>query len=405
MDLDGRRQRSLVAVVQVLALTSWFSASAVGPSLQSSLGISTAAAVVLTSAVQAGFVVGAVSSAALNLADRLDAPRLLASSAAAAALCTALVAVPGNGFAVVATLRFLTGVALAGVYPVGMKVMASWSTSQQRGRAFGVLVGALTLGSALPQLIRGIEGLAWPGVLLVAAALTLTGSALAWLALRTGPHTQARPLELRPRYAVAMFRERGPRAANLGYFGHMWELYALWAWLPAFVAASQAARGSSTGGIVNVVAFAAIGLAGVTGCLLGGWASDRLGRAPTAVVALSVSGACCLLSPLFFAAPVAALTCFLLVWGAAVIADSGVFSTALSESADPRYVGTALTAQTAIGFLLTIVTIHLVPVLAAAVGWQFAFLLLGLGPVVGITAMSRYRPPAGVPQAGSVRGG
>ena len=386
----ARRQRALIAVVELFGLSCWFSATAVAPSLRSDLGISSGWSVLLTSSVQIGFVLGALTSAVLNVADRFAPTRVVATSAVAAATCTALLPVLAHGLASALALRFLTGVALAGVYPVGMKLMASWSTPQQRGRAFGVLIGALTLGSAVPQLIRGLEHLSWQGVMLGASLVTLAGAVLAATTLRVGPNLQRSAPVLDPAYAVRMFAQRGPRLANLGYFGHMWELYALWTWLPTFVLASQQARGGSTGPVVNLTAFAAIGLAGAAGCLAGGVMSDRIGRAPAAVTALAISGTCCLLSPLFFGDPLPVLVAFLLVWGAAVIADSGVFTTALSEVADHRLVGTALTAQTAIGFSLTVLTIHLVSVLADATGWRWAFVVLAAGPVVGATAMARF---------------
>lgn len=392
----ARRQRALVAVVQLTALSCWFSATAVAPGLRADLGLSATWAVLLTSTVQLGFVAGAVASAVLNLADRLAPPRLVAVSATLAAACTALLPLaasgPGSAVGPVLVLRFLTGVALAGVYPVNMKIMASWSTPAQRGRAFGVLIGALTLGSAVPQLIRGLEDLSWRGVMTGAALMTLVGALVAAGTLRVGPNLQRSAPVLDPAYALRMFRQRGPRLANLGYFGHMWELYALWTWLPTFVLASQQAHGGSTGAVVNLTAFAAIGVAGAAGCLAGGVMSDRLGRAPAAVTALAVSGTCCLLSPVFFGGGTGVLLVFLLVWGAAVIADSGVFTTALSEVADHRLVGTALTAQTAVGFLLTALTIHLVPVLADLTGWRWAFVVLALGPAVGATAMARFGP-------------
>jgi predicted MFS family arabinose efflux permease len=257
--------------------------------------------------------------------------------------------------------------------------------------AFGVLIGALTLGSALPHLIGGLGQLPWRAVLLTAAALSVLAALLATLTIRTGPYLDRRRAAPNPRYAIQMFAERGPRLANLGYFGHMWELYALWTWLGTFAMLGRQERDDGAVVSTGVVAFLAIGAAGVVGCLAGGWASDRFGRSPTAVAALVISGACCVVSPLFFAAPSPVLIAFLLVWGAAVIADSGVFSAALSEAADSRYVGTALTAQTAIGFLLTVVTIELVPVVAQFVSWQFAFWLLAPGPAVGAIAMHALR--------------
>jgi MFS family permease len=392
--VNPRAQRGAIAAVQVLALAVWFSVSAVVPSLRQEWGISSSAAVWLTGSVQLGFVVGAVSSAALNLPDRIRPHLMLAASAAAAALCTLVFALLASNMAGAITLRFLTGVFLAGVYPVGIKLMASWSASSARGRAVGILVAALTLGSALPHLIGGIAGLPWRAVLFdcsrVRAARRIDGSG----AGPAGPYLAASAHIRNPQYALTMFRERGPRLANLGYFGHMWELYALWTWLPAFLLAAPSEPELPAS--AQITMFLAMGVAGVIGCLLGGWGADRFGRPPAAGTALAVSGLCCLLSPLAFRANPTVQFVFCAIWGAAVIADSGVFSTLLSEVADTRFVGTALTAQTAIGFGLTTVSIQFVPILAETTGWQYGFLLLAPGPVLGVLAMSAIslRPTA-----------
>lgn len=382
------RQRTAIAAVQVLALAVWFSVSAVVPGLREDWGIGVAGGVWLTGATQIGFVVGAVGSAALNLADRFPAHLLLAASAAAAALCTTAFALLVEEMATAIPARFLTGVFLAGVYPVGMKLMVSWAPSSGRGLAMGVLIGALTLGSITPQLISGIGDLPWPTVLLVASALGGLGAVLAAVLVRPGPHLPAAQT-LRPRYALTMFTERGPLLTNLGYFGHMWELYALWVWVPTFLAHSPAA--GSLPGSVGLVVFATMGVVGVIGCLLGGWGADRVGRPAAAVTALALSAACCLLSPVAFGAGAVPLLLLCTVWGASVIADSGVFSTSLSETADHRFVGTALTTQTALGFALTVMSIQLVPVVAAAIGWQYAFLVLAPGPLMGAVAMRALR--------------
>lgn len=386
----ARNQQVLIVVSQVAALSCWFSASAVSSSLQSALEIGDLGIVLLASSVQLGFVFGATTSALLNLPDRLPPHLLYGVSALIASGCTALVALAARDMATAVVLRFMTGVALAGVYPVGMKLMASWAPAWQRGRALGLLVGGLTLGSAVPQLIRGFENLPWQGVLLTASLITAVGGVIVLAGVRSGPSFDAPAVRFDPRVALRMFQDPRPRLANLGYLGHMWELYALWTWLPVFVFHSQQAQGGSTGSAVNILSFFSIGVAGVLGCLAGGWAADRFGRPAAAATALAVSGTCCVLSPLAFGQPLPWLAVLLLVWGASVIADSGVFSTALSESVDRGYVGTALTVQTAAGFLLTIVSIHLIPILAGWVGWQFALVVLGLGPAVGVRAMVRF---------------
>ncbi|WP_457460615.1 MFS transporter [Streptomyces sp. TE5632] len=374
--------------MQVLGLAVWFSMSAVVPSLRNDWGLTAGGAVWLTASVQFGFVAGAVASTAMNLADRVPPQRLLAASAAAAAACTVVLALFADRPAVAVPLRFMTGMFLAGVYPTGMKLMASWSGSAGRGRTMGVLIAALTLGSTLPHLMAGVGSLPWRGVLLAAAATGFLGSVISLVLIRLGPHAAPTTPARNPRYALTVFTERGPRLANLGYFGHMWELYALWTWIPSFLLAASAERGLP--GSVEVTVFLTMGIGGAVGCLLGGWGADRFGRSPAALAALLLSGLCCLVSPLFFRAPPLLLFAFCTLWGAAVIADSGVFSTSLSEVADHRYVGTALTGQTAIGFALTVISIQLTPLLAEAIGWQHAFLLLAPGPLAGALAMRAF---------------
>jgi predicted MFS family arabinose efflux permease len=229
--------------------------------------------------------------------------------------------------------------------------------------------------------------------MLTAAVLTAAAAVVALTLIRPGPHLDIGAVTPSPRYAIAIFAQRGPRLVTLGYFGHMWELYALWTWLAMFVVTGREERGDAPDSSTGLIAFVAIGVAGAIGCLLGGWASDRFGRPPAAVAALVISGACCVASPIFFTAPTVVLVAFLSVWGAAVIADSGVFSTSLSETTDPRLVGTALTAQTAIGFLVTVIPIQLVPTVANLIGWQYAFLLLAPGPLLGAVAMSALHAP------------
>jgi acyl dehydratase/predicted MFS family arabinose efflux permease len=388
-------QRGLIALVQVLAMGVWFSASAVVPALATRWHLSAGAAAWLTAPVQAGFVLGAIVSAVFGLADRMPPHLLVAACAAGAAACTLVMALLVDSPAAAVPLRFATGAFLAGVYPVGMKLMASWSPPAGRALAMGALIGSLTLGSALPHLIDGLWRLNWRTLLAVAAATAFSGAIVAGALVRPGPRLPSAGGTGRPGYALRMFADSGPRLVNLAYFGHMWELYALWTWLPTFLAASSTDTtglpASASPGASGIDAFLTIGVAGLAGCLIGGWAADRAGRAATAGTALAVSGACCLLSPLSFEAGRPWLLAFATVWGAAVIADSGVFSTLLSETADRGYIGTALTTQTAIGFLLTIVTIQGIPLIAAVVGWRYAFLALAAGPMTALPAITALR--------------
>jgi MFS family permease len=390
-------QRGLIALVLVLAMAVWFSASAVVPALASQWHLSAGAGAWMTAPVQAGFVLGAVGSAVLGLADRIRPHLLVAGCTAGAAGCTLVMALLADGPLAAVPLRFATGAFLAGVYPVCMKLMASWSPPARRALAMGALIGCLALGSALPHLIDGLGRLNWRAVLAAAAATAFSAAIIAAVLVRPGPQFPSEGRPGRSRYALAMFADRGPRLVSLAYFGHMWELYALWTWLPTFLIVSRTTTaGLPAPGASGIDAFLVIGVAGLAGCLLGGWAADRLGRAATAAAALAVSGACCLLSPLLFTASRSWLLAFAAVWGAAVIADSGVFSTLLSELADRRYLGTALTTQTAIGFLLTIVTIQAVPLLAAVTGWRYAFLALAAGPMTALpalTALNRQMRP------------
>ncbi|WP_226360263.1 MFS transporter [Pseudonocardia sp. ICBG1142] len=400
----GRRARALVALVQVLGLAVWFSASAVLPELRAEWNLSATAGVWLTTSVQLGFAAGAVVSAVLTRADRVPPQRLLAGGAAAAAACTLLLAAVVDGPVAALVLRTLTGVCLALVYPVGMKIMTSWSDRSRRARDLGVLVGALTVGSALPHLIGGLPGLPWRGVLAGAALCGLAAAALAHWCLRPGPALAPAPPP-DTGYALRLLREPGPRLVVLGYLGHMWELYALWTWLGAALA------GGDPGPSEHLLVFVAAGLGGAAGCVLGGRAADRYGRVPVIATALLVSGVCSVVSPFVIGAAPLLVSAFCVLWGAAAVADSAVLTTATIEIADPRYTGTALTVQTALGFLLTVAGIATVPVVAAAVGWQAALVVLAVGPALGlpaVLALRRHLPavpaPSVTPSAGPAAG-
>jgi MFS family permease len=292
-------------------------------------------------------------------------------------------------------LRFLTGVALAGVYPPGMKIAAGHVSGGGRGLAIGVLVGALTLGSATPHLVAGLldaGALPYSLVLAVSSALAVVGGLIVMTLVHDGPHAPpAAPFD--PRQLGQVLRDRAVLLANLGYYGHMWELYAMWTWLTIFLASALGPGGTRP---ARLMAFAAIGLAGAGACVAAGWIADRVGRTTVTMIAMAISGGCCLLSPWAYRWPAAALLAFGLVWAAAAVADSAQFSAAVTELARPVYMGTALTLQTSLGFALTMVTIWTLPLLAREVGWQWVFLVLAPGPLLGTVAMGalRRRPEA-----------
>lgn len=385
----------LVTLCVVLPLSLWFSMTAVVPALKVAFGISDSRAALLASSVSFGFVIGTLISALLNVADRFDPRRLFAASAliAASANAAILLVTPDTTGAIV--LRLVTGACMAGIYPVGMRMVASWA-GRDTGVLLGFLTGAMCAGSGLPHLVDAVVGLNWRLTIGLASVLAAI-SALLVQAVKLGP-MHLRPGKFHPSFAAKALTVPTLRLANFGYWGHKWENYAMWAWIGAFLNESFVRAGMPDGDAAlnaRLVTFAVFAI-GAPGCLLAGLLADRLGRAPIAALALAISGSCALVAGFLLGAAPWLVTIVCLIWGFALIADSAQFSACVVELADRAYIGTLLTVQTCVGYMITLVGIHAVQIVVDRFGWGLGFASLTIGPVIAIIAMIRlhYHPAA-----------
>lgn len=372
----------VLAIAEVCAMSVWLAPTAVMPEIQRVLSLSAGESAWLAAAVQLGFVVGTLTLAVLNVADLFPNRWLFAVSAVIAAAAN-LGVLRSDQVSELLFYRFATGFALAGAYPPAMKMAATWF-QDRRGLAIGVIVGALTLGKALPYVVGSFAHANVATVLIVASGSAVVGALLVAVGYEDGPFRfPSRPFS----WARAADGMRAPaaRRITLAYLGHMWELYAFWSWIALFLTASEHAR-TGADHSVYLLAFVAIGV-GIVGAIGGGWLADRIGRARIAQTSLIISGSCSLLAGVVFGGSLWLLVPLVVVWGISVIADSAQFSALLTEVVPAHAVGTALTLQTSMGFLLTLATIHLVPRIAAVAGWRWSFAVLALGPAIGITAL------------------
>ena len=370
----------------------WFSGSAVVPALSREWNLSSSQVSWLANAVQLGFVAGTLLSATLNLADIITTRHLFAICALLGALTNAFFGLYAHQPETAIVLRFLTGVCLAGVYPPGMKLMATWFR-ERRGMALGVLVGALTMGKATPYLVNAIGSANWRMNVLFVSLLAVFGGLIVLLFVSDGPHALP-PASFDLAQIVKVFKNRGVRLASFGYFGHMWELYGMWIWIPVMIRASVTAQKGNPI-LAEVGSFLVIG-AGAIGCVVAGLVADRVGRTVVTSWAMAISGSCCLLVGFLYGGSALPLLLLAVIWGASVVADSAQFSSCVTELGDPQYIGTALTLQMCIGFLITTISIELIPKVVDLVTWRYAFMILAPGPFLGVLAMLRLR---GLPEA------
>ncbi len=378
---------ALLTLTLILSMSTWFSASAVVPQLRSEWSLSNDTAAWLTIAVQLGFAVGAVISSLLNLSDIISPRHVILGGAVGAGIVNAFLGVVDSATYGI-PLRFLTGVFLAGVYPPAMKLMATWFR-QGRGMALGVMVGAVVVGSALPHLVNGLGGLYWETVIYATTILSIIGGLIAEFVVKEGPYPFPKAT-FDWRQAGRAFANRGVRLASFGYFGHMWELYAMYAWFSVFFGDALRAQGIPIGSTAAYTTFVVMAV-GAVGSWAGGILADRWGRANTTTLMMVISAICAVLIGLLFGSSPWLIVVVGLVWGFSIVADSAQFSTLVTEYADQAYVGTALTLQLASGFALTVITIWLIPLLEAQFGWRWAFAFLAPGPILGAVAMGRLK--------------
>jgi MFS family permease len=386
------RALTLLAAAELLGMTLWFSGSAVVPALTREWQLSPSQISWLAIAVQLGFVAGTLISATFNLPDILTTRHLFAVSSFLGAAVNIVFGLYVTDPNTAIALRFATGICLAGVYPPGMKIMATWFR-ERRGMALGVLVGALTMGKATPYLVNAIGSASWRTNILVVSLLSALGGVIVLLFVSDGPHALPRA-KFDVSQIVKVFGNRGVRLASFGYFGHMWELYGMWIWVPVMLRASLATQDGDPR-LAELGSFMVIG-AGAIGCVIAGLVADRVGRTLVTSWAMAISGSCCLVIGLLYGGNPWLLLLVAALWGATVVADSAQFSSCVTELGDPQYIGTALTIQMCIGFLLTTISIELIPKVAETWTWRYAFMILAPGPLFGVLAMLRLR---GLPES------
>ena len=390
----------LVSLATFFSLSVWFSTNAISGALEVEKSIDESSMAILTIAVQLGFVFGTLLIAVTNLSDLINARTLFAYAAVLAALANLLV-IPFDSTPALIAARFATGAFLGGVYPPAMKVISGWYT-KGRGFALGTMVGALTIGSGSPHLLRSVFSENWQAVIIGSSVLAISGGLILKFLVKDGPH-EVRGAKFNPKYLIGAISQRGPRLALTGYLGHQWELYAMWAWLGSFMLyiVGQKSLIGDRLDLASALTFLVFAVGAVASSYAGIW-SEKIGRTAVTSIAMVISGGVAAFIGFIPPEMTVLIVILAMIWGASVIADSAQFSTAMTELSDPAYRGTMLTFQTGIGFALTAVSIWLLPIVKDSSGWGWAFAMLALGPVVGTTAMSRLRS---LPESANLAGG